>query len=52
MENTVEITNDLEQIDHITKLFFDVFTNKDGRIPNVMALKKMFIAKGIIISNT
>jgi len=32
--------------------FFDLFTNKDGRVPNVKEIKSIFIPKGILISNT
>ncbi len=44
--------NDLNLINNLTSQFFDVFTNTSNRIPNVSALKEMFIKEGIITSNT
>ncbi|WP_299444237.1 hypothetical protein [uncultured Aquimarina sp.] len=43
---------DKEQIDLLTKRFFDLFTNTDDKIPNVKALKSFFIKEGIIINNS
>ena len=40
------------EIDALTVRFFDSFTNKDGRVPNVKEIKSIFIPKGILISNT
>jgi len=40
------------EIDALTARFFDLFTNKDGRVPNVKDIKSIFIPKGILISNT
>jgi len=43
---------DRTEIDALTSRFFDLFTNKDGRVPNVKEIKSIFIPKGILISNT
>ncbi len=40
------------EIDALTYRFFDLFTNKDGRVPNVKEIKSIFIPNGILISNT
>ena len=40
------------EIDALTSRFFDSFTNKDGRVPNVKDMKSIFIPNGILISNT
>ncbi len=45
-------TQDRLEIDTLTTRFFDLFTNKDGRLPNVKDIKSIFIPKGILISNT
>jgi RimJ/RimL family protein N-acetyltransferase len=45
-------TQDRLEIDALTVRFFDLFTNKDGRVPNVKDIKNIFIPKGILISNT
>jgi len=47
--NTIQ---DRLEIDALTDRFFDLFTNKDGRVPNVKDIKSIFIPKGILISNT
>ena len=45
-------TQDRIEIDTVTARFFDLFTNKDGRVPNVKDIKSIFIPKGILINNT
>jgi hypothetical protein len=45
-------TQDRLEIDSLTTRFFNLFTNKDGRVPNVQDIKSIFIPKGILISNT
>jgi hypothetical protein len=45
-------TQDRLEIDALTARFFDLFTNKDGRVPNVKDIKSIFIPNGILISNT
>ncbi len=45
-------TQDRLEIDALTARFFDLFTNKDGRILNLKDIKSIFIPKGILISNT
>lgn len=44
--------DDLLEIDRVTTQFFSVFTNTNGRIPNVKDLKNIFIPQGIILNNT
>jgi hypothetical protein len=46
------IEKDKLDIDNLTKQFFDLFTNINGRIPKVKDIKNIFIEEGIIISNT
>lgn len=43
---------DKNKIDKITAAFFDVFTNKNEKVPNLKQLKELFISNGIIINNT
>lgn len=43
---------DLAEIDRITGLFFDLFTNTDGKIPKVRSIRDFFLESGIIINNT
>ena len=38
-------------IDAIAAVFYDAFTNCDGRVPNVEGLHHLFIAEAIIIKN-
>jgi RimJ/RimL family protein N-acetyltransferase len=45
-------TQDRLEIDALTARFFDLFTNKDGRVPNVKDIKYIFIPNGILINNT
>ena len=45
-------TQDRIEIDTLTARFFNLFTNKDGRVPNVKDIKSIFIPKGILINNT
>lgn len=45
-------TKDLEEINTLTTIFFDLFTNTNGQIPDVKRIKDIFISEGIIISNT
>ncbi|MCH7974139.1 MAG: GNAT family N-acetyltransferase [Bacteroidetes bacterium] len=40
------------KIDELTASFFDLFSNKDGRVPNVKDIKSIFIPEGILVSNT
>ena len=40
------------EIDKITTVFFDLFTNTNGGIPNLKRIKDLFISNGMIISNT
>ncbi|MCH7973232.1 MAG: DUF4440 domain-containing protein [Bacteroidetes bacterium] len=39
-------------MDTLTARFFDLFSNKDGRVPNVKDIKSIFIPEGILVSNT
>ncbi|WP_438711214.1 GNAT family N-acetyltransferase [Aquimarina muelleri] len=43
---------ELNEIDKLTTVFFDLFTNINGKIPDVKKIKDLFIANGMIISNT
>lgn len=43
---------ELNEIDKLTTAFFDLFTNANGKIPDVKKIKDLFIATGMIISNT
>lgn len=43
---------DKDNIDKLTALFFNSFTNKEGLKPNVSGLHQLFIPKGMIIKNT
>jgi len=45
-------TQDKLKIDALTTRFFDLFTNKNGRVPNVKEIKSIFISKGILMNNT
>lgn len=45
-------TQDRLEIDALTARFFDLFTNKVGRVQNVKEIKSIFIPKGILIGNT
>jgi hypothetical protein len=44
-------TNEKE-IDDLARQFFDLFTNTDGKIPNVQKIKELFISNGTLINNT
>ncbi len=46
------VEKDKLDIDKLTNRFFDLFTNKEDRIPNVADIKKLFIKEGVIINNT
>ena len=50
--NPSEPGSDALQIDQVTGLFFDLFTNTDNRVPNIRAIREFFIAEGLIINNT
>ena len=43
---------DRKVINRLTSDFFELFTNADGKTPNVGNLKNLFIANGVIINNT
>lgn len=51
-QSKISTADDQLEIDNLTKRFFDVFTNTNGRNPHVAALKNIFITEGIIINNT
>ncbi len=40
------------EIDSLTSHFFELFTNKDGRVPKLKDIKSIFIPAGILVSNT
>ena len=46
------IEKDRKDIDELTNRFFDLFTNKNGRIPKVKDIKRIFIKEGLIIKHT
>lgn len=46
-----DTTKDQQDIDTLTTQFFSLFTNKDGALPNVNAIKDIFIPEGIITNN-
>ncbi|WP_103068774.1 GNAT family N-acetyltransferase [Aquimarina sediminis] len=50
--SNVKNKNDENKINELTASFFDVFTNTNGRIPNVEGITEMFISDGMIINNT
>jgi hypothetical protein len=41
--------NDKAAIDLLTKRFYSLFTNRDGRAPNVAGIHEIFIAEGVIV---
>ncbi|MCR8644520.1 hypothetical protein NV379_17840 [Paenibacillus sp. N1-5-1-14] len=41
-----------EQLDQLTEFFFQLFTNKEGAIPQVNLIHELFIPSGTIICNT
>ena len=43
---------DRNEIDRITAVFFDLFTNVNGGAPNLKIIKEVFISDGMIISTT
>ncbi len=45
-------TQDRLEIGALTARFFELFTNKDGKVPNLKDIKSIFIPNGILISNT
>ena len=51
-ENYSISQKDLKEINEIVSQFFDLFTNIDGRIPNVRKIKHLFLRQGILINNT
>lgn len=46
------LDHNLQAINQLTTRFFDLFTNLDGKVPQVELIKDMFISEGIIINNT
>lgn len=46
------ITKDEQEIDEITRQFFDVFTNAHNRVPAVRKIEELFLPQGILIQNT
>ena len=42
---------DKNDIDELTKEFFNLFTNVNGRIPNLTAIHQLFTREGIVIKN-
>lgn len=52
MDGKNNTEKDQLEIDILTNRFFDLFTNKKGRVPNVKDIENIFIKEGIIISNT
>jgi hypothetical protein len=42
---------DKESIDQIVRKFFNLFTNADGRSPDLRELTELFLPEGIIIKN-
>lgn len=49
-----QLTNlkDRNEINKLTTTFFNLFTNTNGKVPNVKKIKDLFISDGMIISNT
>lgn len=52
MITKTNVEKDQLDIDKLTARFFDLFTNKNGRTPNVKDIENIFIEEGLIISNT
>jgi len=52
LKTEYNIEKDKLEIDKLTSRFFDLFTNKDNKIPNVKDIKTIFIKEGMIINNT
>ena len=40
------------EINKLTTVFFNLFTNANGKVPNLNRIKDLFISNGMIISNT
>lgn len=47
-----DTSKDQGEIDVLITRFFNLFTNKNGAVPNVTDIKNIFIPEGIITSNT
>lgn len=43
--------NDRQEIDNLTTVFFDIFTNANGRVPNLGKIRDLFISEALIICN-
>ncbi|MEP1093632.1 MAG: hypothetical protein ABJG78_00905 [Cyclobacteriaceae bacterium] len=43
---------DLQEINKLTSQFFGLFTNSDGKVPQVDRIRDIFIEEGMIINNT
>lgn len=39
-------------LDELTRIFYNLFTNKDGKKPNVEGIHQLFIPEGLIIKNS
>lgn len=52
MKTTYHSYTDQKVLDILTSNFFEVFNNKDGKLPKVQELREMFVNDGIIINNT
>ena len=45
------LSTDKNEIDRLTREFFDLFTNYGGRIPSLSRINDLFIPEGIVIKN-
>src|SRR5688572_32596771 len=43
--------SDKHEIDELTRAFLNLFTNTDGRIPDLSTIHALFIPEGIVIKN-
>lgn len=48
----MNVINDRTEIDKLTNRFYGLFTNTNGKTPNVNDIKDIFISKGTLINNT
>lgn len=51
-ESINSMEKDINEINEIVNLFFDLFTNTNNRIPDVRKIKDLFLVRGILINNT
>lgn len=52
LNNTYKLSDQKISLDRLTDSFFNAFTNKNGKEPNVRVLNDLFIPEGMIIKNT